>query len=200
MKRNSSKRILTTTIKEKPVMRRVRKTLQIVLPAFVILAILAASGHAKKPTPPPEPTVAVTGVIEGTGDPKAIRVTFDESLAYEYPGEKATQGPVFVSNPDYSPSLDIVFAVPGMRNRLRYYYCVHKDHEDSDELICNDASHSPDYYYVLWIFDGISQTKNPRDTDHLVFPVGSRWQIGWKKDNSTVDSGTLSTETRYDVE
>jgi hypothetical protein len=193
-----SKSKINETIKEKPVMRKVRKTLPIFIPAFAILGILVVSVHAKKPSPPPEPTVTVTGVIEGTGDPKAIRVTFDESLAYEYPGEDATRGPVFISNPDYPPSLHIAFYVPRTKV-LRYYYCAHKDHVHSPDLICKDASHSPYYYYCLEIIGGITQKKGLNDTDHVVFPVGSPWRISWKYDNSTIAEGTLSVETTYDV-
>ena len=176
-------------------MRKVRKTLPIVIPAFAILVILAVSGHAKKPPTPPEPTVAVTGVITGEGDPKAIRVTFDESLAYEYLGDDATQGPVFISNPDYPPSLHIAFYVP-RTTALRYYYCAGK--HDANESICSDPSHDPYYYYCLVISGGITQKKNPHDTDYVVFPEGSLWGISWKYDNSGV-SGRLTKETTYVV-
>lgn len=181
-------------------MKKVRKTLPIVIPAFAILGILAVSGHAKKPSPLPEPTVTVTGAIEGTGDPEAIRVTFDESLVYEYPGDDATQGPVFISNPDYPPSLKIVLSAsaPPRGKYLKYYYCVHKDHVGSTELKCSEASHSPDYYYCLEIHGGISQKKG-RAFDHVVFPVDSPWNISWKKDDSIVVSDRLKIETKFDV-
>lgn len=179
-------------------MKKLRRTLPTILPASAILVILAASGHAKKPAPPPEATVTVAGVITAEGDPRAIRVTFDSSLDFDYPGD-ATDGLEFVSNPDYPPSLKIVFGVPRLKKFLRYYYCVHRDHEDSPDLTCTDASHSPDYYYCLTISDGITQTKNPRDTDHVTFPAGSPWNISSKQTMSVVKEGTLSIETTYDV-
>jgi hypothetical protein len=178
-------------------MRKVRKTLPIILPAFAILGILAVSGHARKPTPPPEPTVSVTGAITAYGDPKAIRVTFlDESLlTCKYEGD-ATQGPQFLSNPDNPPSLKIILSAPPGKH-LRYYYCAHT--HDTADFICNDASHSPYYYYCLTISGGITQKKNPSDTDHVVFPEGSPWSISWKNDNSTVAEGTLSMPVTYEV-
>jgi len=179
-------------------MKKVRKTLPIVITAFTILGILSVSGHAKKPSPPPEPTVTVTGAIQGTGDPEAIRVTFDESLAYEYPGDDATQGPEFISNPDYPPSLKIFISTPTTTKELRYYYCTHNSHASSDDLICDDPTHSPDYYFCLLIGGGISQKKG-RPFDHVVFPVDSPWNISWKKDDSIVASGRLSIETKFDV-
>jgi hypothetical protein len=49
------------------------------------------------------------------------------------------------------------------------------------------------------ISDGITQKKNPSNTDHVVFPVGRPWHISWKYTNSAVASGTLETEVTYDV-
>jgi hypothetical protein len=175
-------------------MRKVRKTLPIVIPAFVILGILAVSGHAKKPSPPPEPTVTVMGGIEGEGDPAMIRITFaDSSFGDVYPSDSS-----FISNPDSPPSLRIFLSTTGKTKVLRYYYCTHNSHVGPDDLICDDTLHNPDYYYCLRIGGGISQKKG-RAFDHIVFPVGSPWIISWKKDNSIVASGTLSTETKYDV-
>jgi len=178
-------------------MTKIRKTLTIVLSASAILGILVVSGHAKKPSPPPEPTVAVTGVITAENNPEAINVMFDDSLSYDYPGD-ATDGLEFISNPDYPPSLKIINSAPPAKH-LRYYYCVHKDHEGSGETLCNDTSHSPYYYYCLTIKDGITQKKSPRDINHVVFPEGYPWSISWKYDNSIVAEGILSTETTYDV-
>jgi hypothetical protein len=173
-------------------MRKVRKTLPIVIPAFAILGILAVSSHAKKPTPPPEPTVTVTGAIEGTGNPKAIRITFvDSELVAVYPDRSPCW---FISNPDYPPSLKIINSAPPCKH-LRYYYCT-GDHNEND-LICTNPSHDPDDYYCLTISDGITQKKNPNDTDHVFFPAGRPWQISWKKDNSIVASGTIGIDTTY---
>ena len=74
-------------------MRKVRRTLPIVLGALIVLGILAAAGHAKRPTPPPpEPTlVKVTGGIEiqsadHTADATSARVAFiDPSLRLSHP-------------------------------------------------------------------------------------------------------------------
>lgn len=174
-------------------MKKVRKTLPIVIPAFAILGILSVSGHAKKPSPPPEPTVTVSGGIEGEGDPAMIRITFtDSSFEGVY-----TQNSSFISNPDYPPSLKIFIGTPATTKELRYYYCTHNSHADSDDLICNDPTHSPDYYFCLLIGGGISQKKG-RAFDHVVFPVGSPWNISWKKDDSIVASGRLRIETKFD--
>jgi len=190
-------------------MKKLRRTLPIILPAFAILGTLAVSGHAKKPVRPPVPTsVEVTGAIKiepyGQGDPAGVQVRFVDSslLSYVYPHDKATQGPVFISNPDRAshrqPSLYVVRA-GRMLNALKYYYCAHEDHKGSTDLICNDDEHSPDYYYCLAIGHGITQTKRPGNFDHVTFPVGSPWEISWKVDNSTVAEGTLSVETTYEV-
>jgi hypothetical protein len=175
-------------------MKKARKTLPIVIPAFAILGILAVSGHAKKPSPRPEPTVIVTGGIEGEGDPAMIRITFADS-SFE---DVYQQNSSFISNPDYTTSLKIFISPPAKTKELRYYYCTHNSHAGSDDLICDDPTHSPDYYFCLLIGGGISQKKG-RPFDHVVFPVGSPWNISWKKDNSIVASGTLVKETKYDV-
>jgi hypothetical protein len=193
-------------------MKKLRRILTVSLSALVILVTLSVSGHAGKPTRPPVPTsVEVMGAIQiepdGIGNPAGVRVRFlDPSLlTYVYPQVEATQGPVFISNPDRQsqgqPSLYVVRIAGSMQTSLKYYYCVHSSHVDSDDLICADTtSHSPDYYYCLTIGHGITQTKNPTtDFDHVVFPVGSPWEISWKVDNKVVKKGTLSIETTYDV-
>jgi hypothetical protein len=208
---DSSKANITTTFKEKPVMKKLRRILPVSFCALVILVILSVSGHAGKPTRPPVPTsVEVTGAIQiepdGIGNPAGIQVRFlDPSLlTYVYPQIEATQGPVFISNPDRQsqgqPSLYVVRVAGSMQTSLRYYYCVHISHVGSRESICNTTSHSPDYYYCLTIGHGIMQTKNPTtDFDHVLFPVGSPWEISWKVDNKVVKKGTLSIEATYDV-
>ena len=177
-------------------MKKLRRTLPIILATSAILGILAVSGHAKKPSPPPEPTVTVAGVISGTGDPSAIQVTFDGSLAYEYPDD-STKGLVFISSPDYPPSLQTVWNAPRQTN-LRYFYCTHEDHEGMPDLLCTDASHDPDYYYGLEIRDGIPNHKSHHRADQVTFPVGSLWRI-WKKGWSVVAQGTLDIETTYHI-
>jgi len=191
-------------------MRKVRRTLPIVLAASVVLGILAVAGHAGKPTPQPVPSsVEVTGAIEiepdGIGDPAGVQVTFlDPSLlTYVYPQVEATQGPVFISNPDRQshgqPSLYVVRIAGSMQTSLKYYYCAHSSHVGSGDLICNKTSHSL-YYYCLTIGHGITQEKSPTaDFDHVTFPAGSPWEISSKVDNAVVKKGTLSIETTYDV-
>lgn len=178
-----------------------QRTLRIILPAFAILGRLAVSDHDRKPARPPEPTVTVTGAIASTGDPAKIIVTLCDSSLLEctYPDD-LTHGPEFISNPDYPPSLRVVFNPPNTTKILKYHYCAHESHVGSGELICeNPDEHDPDYYFCLEIGGGISQKRKGSNFDHVVFPVDSPWKISWKKDNSIVAEGTLSIETTYDV-
>lgn len=198
-------------------MRKVRRTLPIVLTALAILGILAAAGHAKKPTPPPEPQptlVKVAGGIQiqaenNTADPTSARVKFvDPSLCITYPGitppqqdpDTYNQGPEFVSNPDQdrtppdTPSLWVVGA-PG-NSTLHYFYCAHKDHVDQPESVCS-GEHA-DYYYCLMILGGRKQK-----TGEVVFPVGSNWMINSKipdqDGNVTVAQGALTMPVTFKV-
>jgi hypothetical protein len=181
-------------------MKKLSRTLSIILPALAILGTLAVSSHAKKPVRPPAPTsVEVQGTIQGTGDPKAIRVRFDDSFAHTYPAG-CTQGPVFISNPDRTDSLNVIRIAGPMRTALRYYYCAHKDHEGSADLVCNDEAHNPNYYYCLTIGHGITEKKKPKaNYDHVTFLVGSPWEISRKVDNAVVKAGELSAAVTYDV-
>jgi len=43
------------------------------------------------------------------------------------------------------------------------------------------------------------QKKRPGEYDHVVFPIGSPWEIGSKETMSVVKEGTTSIETTYDV-
>ena len=193
-------------------MKKLRRILPVILSALVILVAFSIPGHAGKPTRPPVPTlVEVMGAIQiepdGIGNPAGVQVRFlDPSLlTYVYPQIEATQGPDFISNPDRQsqgqPSLYVVRIAGSMQTSLKYYYCVHSSHLDSDDLICEDTtSHSPNYYFCLTIGHGITQTKNPTTGfDHVVFPVGSPWEISWKVDNKVVKKGKLSIETTYDI-
>jgi hypothetical protein len=201
---NGTERLLST---EKPVMRKVRRTLRIVLPALVIVGILAVAGPAGKPTPRPAPTlVKVTGAIQiephGVGDPEGVQVRFFDSslLTCEYPGDDATQGPVFISNPDKQPSLYVTNVAGSMQKSLRFRYCAHKSHIGSADSICTDTSHDPAYYYCLTIGHGVTQAKNRNaEFDHVTFPIGSPWEISSKVDDTVVKRGTLAIATTYDV-
>jgi hypothetical protein len=185
-----------TIAKEKPVMRKVRNTLPIVLPALVILGMLAVAGHAGKPVPP-VPTVTVSGGIEGTGNPKATRITFaDLSFRDSYPQPDGKPVPSFPSNPDAPLTIS---AAGGNRKTLMYCYCVHPDHLSSNETVCSHdqtPSHDP-YYYCLWIHGGVQQQKST--SGEVVFPVGSPWYINSKAEMKTVAQGTLLTPVAYKV-
>jgi hypothetical protein len=177
-------------------MRKVRNTLPIVLPALVILGMLAVAGHAGKPVPP-VPTVTVSGGIEGTGNPKAIRITFaDLSFRDSYPQPDGKPVPSFPSNPDAPLT---IIAAGGNSRTLMYCYCVHPDHL-SNETVCNQIpSHDP-YYYCLWIFGGVQQRKST--SGEVVFPAGSSWQINSKvppPPGNDLYHGTLDGEVRYNV-
>jgi len=193
----------TTTVKEKPVMRKVRRVLPIILAALAILGVLAVAGHAGKPSSPPglskpEPTkVQLTGGLVGIGAPTAIRVTFvDDSFGYE------EENRTFMSNPDYPPSLTIT-GPGGNTKTLRYYYCTAGHEGDPD--MCNALSLDPpedgtvhnDYYYCLQILGGNATKKSTNG--EVVFPVGSAWRISSKATMSVVAQGTLGEEVTYTV-
>jgi hypothetical protein len=188
-------------------MRKTRRALPIVLPALVVVGAIAVAGRAGKPALPPVPTlVEVTGAIriepDGVGDPQGVQVRFVDNslLTCEYPGDDATQGPVFMSNPDKQPSLYVINVAGAMQKSLKYYYCAHKDHIGSTDSICTDTSHDPAYYYCLTIGHGITQAKNRNaEFDHVSFPVGSPWEISSKVDDAVVKKGTLQIATTYDV-
>jgi len=191
-------------------MRKVRRILPIVLGALIVLGILAAAGHAKRPTPPPpEPTlVKVTGGIEiqsadHTADATSARVEFvDSPLCITYPNTTYTDGQEFVSNPDQdrtppdTPSLWVI-GTPG-NSTLQYFYCAHVDHENTTESKCEYLEDHVDYYYCLVILGGRKQK-----TGEVVFPVGSSWMINSKipdqDGNYTVARGTLTTPVTFQV-
>jgi hypothetical protein len=190
--------------KEKPVMKKLRRTLPIILLSFVILEIFAVSGHAKKLATPLEPTVAVTGAIKilpdgTTTDPSNVRVQFiDSSLG-------SLAGLSFPANADRSPALYTVIMRPGppdtLERRLRFYYCAHPDHSLTD-LRCQDPEGHEDYYYCLNLHYGQTEGKGRGDLNHLTFPVGTKWSIGWKvapDPSAPIAEGTLSIKTTYDV-
>ncbi len=195
-------------------MRKVRRTLPIVLPALVILGILAVAGHAGKPTPPPLPTsVKLTGGIEiqsadNTGDPTRVRVKFiDSSLRIPYPitdPETYTTGQEFISNPDYSYSPPMPPDTPSLsvtdtsaNKTLAYFYCANILHQGKGtaELRCEIEGHA-DYYYCLVLLGGRLQK-----TGAVVFPTGSSWMINKKTPlpGINVARGTLGAPVTYQV-
>jgi hypothetical protein len=173
-------------------MKKPRRTLLIVLPALAILGTLAVAGHAGKPGKP-LPAVALTGGLVGTGDATAIRVTFADSSFDAVYGQGAD--PTFISNPDGSLTIS---NAPRNNKTLTYYYCVHPDHARSDDSVCGDPAHARYYYYGLRLLGGIPARKG--DNDHVRFPPGSMWTIGWEETRTVVAWGTLSSEVRYDID
>ena len=187
-------------------MRKVKRTLPIVLPAFAILGILAVAGYAGKPAPVWPTLVQVTGGIEilpdGTGNPRAVRVHFaDASIDFPPSGSDCTTGREFISNPDYSPwmppdtpSLSVTGTSPN--KTLGYFYCAHKDHEVPTLSRCELRTEHADYYYCLVILGGRVQK-----TGAVVFPTGSGWMINKKtpEPGSTVAQGTLGAPVTYKV-
>lgn len=85
-----------------------------------------------------------------------------------------------------------------MQTSLRYWYCAHNDHVGTRDLLCEDPGHE-NYYYCLTIGHGITHKKRPGNYDHVIFPIGSPWEISSKETLSVVKEGTLSIETTYDV-
>ena len=184
-------------------MRKVRRTLPIVLTASVIVGVLAIAGHAKKPTPS-VPTIQVVGGIKivpdgPTTDATNVRVEFlDSSFGSPWAGKS------FPANADRSPALYTVIMSPGapdtLDRRLRFYFCAHPDHQETtDDLRCQYPSEHSDYYYCLNLLDGQTTAKGRGDLNHLTYLAGTVWSIGWKVNNSAVASGHLVTETTYDV-
>ena len=186
-------------------MRKVRRTLPVVLPALAILGLLAVSSQARRPTPPP-PTIQVVGGIKilpngTTTDPTNVRVQFDDESFVT--GCPLWAGKSFPANADRSPALYTVIMRAGppdtLDRRLRFYFCAHPSHTDQ-ELRCQDPTEHSDYYYCLNLLDGQTTGKGRGDLNHLTYPPGTFWNIGKKVvDGSTVPQGNLVTETTYDV-
>jgi hypothetical protein len=190
-------------------MRKVRRTLPIVLTVSVISGLLAVAGQAKKPALS-VPIIQVVGGImvlpEGTTtDPTNVRVAFvDSSFG-------ALAGKSFPANadPDYSPGLHAVLMRVGppdtQETWLRFRYCAHPSHQEGrgiDDRRCQDPEGHSAYYYCLNLHDAQTAGKGRGDLDHLTFPPGTSWSIGWKAapDPSVpVAEGTLAIETTYDV-
>ena len=195
-------------------MKKVKVILPIILPVLLIMGTLAVSGHAKKPPSPPglskpEPVlISVTGDIWGTGHPTDMDVGFSATFGAEV-GNK-------VANPDGS------LRGGGTRKnkRVRYYYCGHSGHFDSDPTDpighkCENPLHDPAHdggelppppsdYKCLIISGGV--VEGGKETAQIRFPKGSYWEI-WQKVNlpegqvegELVAEGTLDAEVRYEV-
>jgi hypothetical protein len=186
-------------------MRKVRKTLSIVVAASAILVMLAVAGHAKKPAPPAEPTIQVLGGImvlpEGTTtDATNVRVRFaDDSFGrFDWLAGKS-----FPANADRSPALHAINQYTGTEDRrLKFYFCADPSHQGEtgeDDLRCQDPERHSAHYYALNLHDGQTTVKGRGGLDHLIFPPGTLWTISSKVDNSTVAQSNLVTETTYDV-
>jgi len=191
-------------------MRKVKRTLPIVLPAFAILGILAVAGYAGKPAPVWPTLVQVTGGIEilpdGTGNPRAVRVHFaDASIDFPPSGSDCTTGREFISNPDYSHSPPMPPDTPSLsvtgtsaNKTLAYFYCANILHQGKGaaDLRCELSAEHADYYYCLVLLGGRLQK-----TGAVVFPTGGSWMINKKTPSpgSTVARGILGTPVTYQV-
>lgn len=189
-------------------MRKVTRTLPIVLPALMTLGLLAVTGRAGKPAPSMPTWVKLTGGIkiesaDNTGDPTRVRVTFvDRSINFvpdpHFPDYTTGQ---FISNPDYSPWLppdtpSLWVATTGKDRTLQYFFCANNLHagKGTDDLRCEISAHA-DYYYCLVISGGKVQK-----TGAVVFPTGSSWQINKKQNpQGSFAHGTLSMPVTYEV-
>ena len=147
-------------------MRKARRALPVVLIGLAMSALLAVTGHAGKPAPVWPTAVEVTGGIkilpDGTGDPRQVRVQFaDSAIDIPRSGPDCTTGREFTSNPDYSHSPPMPPDTPSLsvtgtnaNKTLAYFYCAHKSHEGTAELMCTFPEDHADYYYCLVILGG----------------------------------------------
>ena len=152
---------------------------------LLITGILAVSGHAKKPPSPPGllKTVEVTGAIEGIGDPAHMCIEF----LYTF-GEDVGQQ---VSNPDGPLS---VFGTRKGPRTLKYYYCNAQSHENPDQCD-NPEEHDPINYKALIIYGGSLEGR--KETERIVFPAGSEWEVRSKVLMGVEFSGTLPEAVVY---
>ena len=157
------------------------------LSALAFLGIFQLSSRAgKPPLPPGAPTIVLSGAIGGIGRATAIRVAFDDSFL---------GSPVSViANPEFSAAV-YISGVNKEPRTLRFFYCDSPEHDGTPDLVCNNPSHSPEYYKCLRIQGGIPQPKS----NQIIFPVGSPWDISWKEIMSGIAEGTLKTYVTYDI-
>jgi hypothetical protein len=182
-------------------MKKLRRNLPIILAAITILGMLVVTGHAKRPTAPPEPTVTVTGAIEilpdgSTTDPANVRVQFVDSSFGPLAGKS------FPANADHSPALyTVIMKVPAdpVDKALRFYYCAHASHSETD-LRCQDPEGHKDSYYCLTLHYGESGKKGIGNLNHLTFPKDTWWTISPKTDLGTGTEGYLKTKATYDYD
>ena len=167
---------------------KVKVILSIILPVLLIMGILAVSGHAKKPPSPPglSKPVSVSGAINGVGAPARIAISFD-GQSFVNKGHND----LYVANPD--GGLRVFGTRKGPRT-LRYYYCNAAYHEDSDQCD-NPLEHDPLNYKALMIYGGALEGK--KETERIVFPVGSKWEVRSKVLMGVEFSGTLEREIIY---
>lgn len=168
-------------------MKKVKVVLSVVLPVLLIIGTFAVSGHADKPPSPPgqsEPVqISVSGAIEGIGDPAHMGIEFIDTFGDDV-------GPQ-VSNPDGPLA---VFGTRKGPRTLRYYYCDAVYHDDPDQCD-NPGEHDPSSYKALMIYGGALEGK--RETERIVFPVGSEWEVRSKVLMGVEFSGTLENEIIY---
>jgi hypothetical protein len=157
------------------------------LSALALLGILQFSSQAGRPSSPPaQPTIILSGAIQGQGRVAAIRIAFNDSFGAEAGS--------FIANPDFRTAV-IIDGVNKDPRTLRFYYCDSPDHDGTLDLVCNAPNHSAYYYKCLRIKGGIQQPKSNR----IIFPKDSPWDISWKEIMDDVATGNLQSEVAYDV-
>jgi hypothetical protein len=169
------------------IMKKVKVVSVIVLSILLIVGFLDVSGHAAKPPSPPGQSklvqISVSGAIEGTGDPAHMGIEFIDTFG----GDVGTQ----VSNPDGPLA---VFGTRKGPRTLRYYYCDAVYHDDPDQCD-NPREHDPSNYKALMIYGGALEGK--KETERIVFPAGSEWEVRSKVFMGVESYGTLENEVIY---
>ena len=167
-------------------MKKVKVVSATVLSVLLIMGTLVVSVYAKGKPPKPEPIqISVSGTIVGIGDPAHMRIEFIDTF-----GDDANTGPQ-VSNPDGPVS---VFGTRKGPRTLRYYYCNAENHDDTDQCD-NPGVHDPSDYKALMIYGGALEGR--KETERIVFPVGSEWEVRSKVLMGVEFSGTLENEIIY---
>ena len=169
------------------IMKKVKVVSATVIPILLIVGILAVSVYADKPPSPPglsKPVqISVSGAIEGIGDPAHMGIEFIDIFGDDV-------GPQ-VGNPDGPLA---VFGTRKGPRTLKYYYCNAVYHDDADQCD-NSLEHDPLNYKALMIYGGALEGK--KETERIVFPVGSKWEVLSKVLMGVEFSGALEREIIY---
>lgn len=169
------------------IMKKVKVVSAIVLPVLLIMGAFVVSVYADKPPSPPglsKPVqISVSGAIEGIGDPAHMGIEFIDTFGDDTgPQVSNTDGPLAVYGTRKGP------------RTLRYYYCNAADHDDPDQCD-NPGDHDPSNYKALVIYGGALEGR--KETERIVFPVGSEWEVRSKVLMGVEFSGTLENEIIY---